>query len=804
MWFNNKGKDGSKNEKRQLFKFKKLKKMDKASATSIDNEKSPKKKKNKKLKWKIFKICLFIAIAMVIIGTGVVLGVVTGIIDDTESLNLEEIQGLKRTTFIYDKDNQEIAALYDEENRVILEYKDVPKIIVDAVTSIEDERFFSHHGVDVKRTAGAVFNYVIHFGKSDFGGSTLTQQLVKNIKKDKETSWVRKVREWYRAYSLENKLNKEQIFAAYVNTIYMGDGSYGFEVASRNYFSKSLKDVNIAEAAVLAAIIQSPEDYNPYKSDKAKETLINRQKVVLNKMLELGKITKEQYDEAINYKIEFKKEADDVQTANIHSYFVDEVIEQVVSDLQEQKNVSRGMALNMLYTQGYKIYTTQDAKVQKIVDDAYNSEKLFYTDKQGDFMQSAMVVMDQHSGNVLGITGGANKKTGNRVLNRATQLPRQPGSTMKAIGAYGPAFELGISYPAMGIDDSPITVGNWTPVNYYGYYNGYVTTREALAKSMNLPAIRTTQKVGIDYAYNFARNMGLTNLNENDKNLASLAIGGSDTGSTVLQMANAYATIANGGVYLKPRFYTKILDKDNKEVIVKNSEAKSVMKETTAYLLNDMLQGVVKAGGTANGYVKVGKMPIAGKTGNTNSDYDQWFIGFSPYYTIACWNGYDEVGGKKGKKAIGYRTGIKSTYPYTSVVLFNTVMNELSKGQEVKQFDKPSGIVTASVCKVSGLVATDACKADPRGDTTITDIFASGTVPTATCNIHKLVDVCSITGLLANEFCPKVQKSFITRDYVPSTKPRDWQYMVPTDKCTVHTEPEQPPIVEDPDDVDIY
>lgn len=787
---------------KKLFNLKKIKKVNRYKVEDdilnpqekSKNSKS-KKPKDKKRGWKIFRVCLFVFIALCIVAAGVVVGVITGIIDKTESVSVEEIVNQNLTTYIYDKDGNVIDAIYDSENRVNVKYSDLPENLVDAIISIEDERFFSHNGVDLKRTLGAIASYVFNGGESNFGGSTITQQLIKNIMKDKEASWERKIREWYRAISIETKMSKEEIFEAYVSTIYLGEGSYGVEVASNTYFGKSIKDINLAESAVIAAIIQSPESTNPYSGDEQKEKLLARQKLVLKQMLKLGKITQEEYDEAAAYEIVFKK-GDTSVSNEIQSYFVDAVVEQVISDLMEEQNVSRGVAIKMLYTGGYKIYTTEDPSVQKAIDDAYNNAKLFYTDKAGDFMQSSMVVMEQSTGKVLGLIGGAGEKTGALSLNRATQTYRQPGSCMKPFGAYGPAFEQGLLSPGSGLDDCQFTQGSWTPKNYYNYFNGYVTARQAIMKSMNIPAVRANQLVDIDYAYNFAKNCGLTDLVSDDKNSASLALGGVTNGFTVLEMANAYATIANGGVHLDPILYTKILDQNDKEVLVTTTNAKQVMKDSTAYMLTSCLQSVV-TGGTAAGSVRVGNMAVAGKTGNTNSDYDQWFCGFTPYYTIACWNGYDQ------SKAIG------RAYPYTSIRLFNTVMNSISAGLTPKQFEQPSSIVTAAVCKVSGLVATDACRADPRGDQTATDIFAAGTVPTKTCDIHKLAKICTVSGKIATQYCPSTEeKSFITRNYAtePKVKPSDWSYMLPTATCDIHTSAPVvvTPTTEDPNDVNIY
>ncbi|MEG1009169.1 MAG: PBP1A family penicillin-binding protein, partial [Clostridia bacterium] len=744
-------------------------------------EKINKKDSNKK--YKVFKIILFILIAMFIIGTGIVIGIISGVIDKTDSIKEEDLKLLKLTSFIYDKDGNEIGSLYDIENRVTTQYKNMPKHLIDAIVSIEDERFFKHNGVDVKRTLGAAFTYIINGGKSNFGGSTITQQLVKNIQKDSEASIPRKIREWYRAISLETKLSKEEILEAYLNTIYLGDGTWGVEIASQNYFGKSVKDITLEESAILAAIIQTPESTNPYKSDEQKEKLLNRQKLVLSQMLKLNKIDKETYEKAIKTEVAFKKEKVDVGTG-VQTYFVDAVISQVKKDLMEQSNISKGVAEKRLYSDGLKIYSTQDKNIQQAINDAYKNEKIFYKDKKGDFMQSSMVVMDHSTGNVLGLIGGAGEKTG-MDFNRATDAYRQPGSTMKPLGAYGPAFEQGVLAPGMGLDDSQFVMGNWTVKNYYGYYNGYVTARDAIAKSMNVPAVRACQKAGADYAYKFARNAGLVDLQEKDKNLASLALGGVTKGFTVMEMANAYSTIANGGIYIKPKLYSKVVDKDGKEILKNSIEPKSVMKDTTAYMLTDCLAGVVKPGGTAYGYVKTGNMPLAGKTGQTDEDKDQWFIGFSPYYTIACWNGYDDP------KPIG------RGYPYSSVKLFNTVMNSITKGQPIKQFNRPSGIVNGSVCRVSGGVVTDACRLDPRGDQTITDIFASGSISKTTCSVHKRAEICKETGLLATEYCPKELRTFITRDYDLNASASDAKYMIPKDTCKVHTKKIN-------DDINIY
>ena len=733
-------------------------------------EYSKKKSKKKKIGWKIFKICLFTFIALGIIGAGIVIGVITGIIDKTENVDLGQLQNLKLTSFVYDSENKEIASLYGDENRVNVTYDKIPQDLIDAVVSIEDERFWVHGGVDIKRTAAAIFTYVINGGSSTFGGSTITQQLIKNTTGDKETNWTRKIREWYRAISLENKLEKEDILESYLNTIYLGAGAHGVEVAAHTYFNKSVTDINLAEAATLAAIIQLPEGYNPYNGEKNAERLKERKEVVLKKMLDLGKITKEEYDEAIKYEIKYEKGK--VATGTKYTYYVDAVIEAVVDDLMENQNVSRQLALQMIYNNGYKIYTPQVASIQQSIDSAFSNKTWFYTDKKGDFMQAGMVVIENGTGNVVGLCGGAGEKTSDLGFNRATQAERQPGSSFKPIAAYGPAFEMGVSYPGMGYDDSQLTIGNWSPKNYYGYFNGYVSARNAINQSMNIPAVRAMQSVGVDYALKFAKSLGISTFTKNDNSL-SVALGGLDHGATVLEMAGAYSTFANGGLYIKPKLYTKVVDSNGKEILTTTQSPKRVMKETTAYLITDCLKTVVTSGtGTST---KIGRgIDGAGKTGNSNDDKDQWFVGYTPYYTAAVWNGYDKP------KTIG------RAYPYTCMRVYTDVMRNIHSKLEAKTFTKPSGIVTAEVCTLSGKVPTEACRKD--GKVVIREIFATGTVPTETCEVHKMASICKESGKLATEYCPNVEeRTFITRDEVPRVKPRDWSKMLIKDTCTIHT-----------------
>ncbi len=758
-------------------------KLNKKEFNEID-EMMPKKKGRAK---KVFKILFFVFLALFVVGVGVVLGVLSSIIKDTEQIDLAELKNLKLTSTVLDVDGKQIGQMSSGENRLMIEYAELPKHLIDAVVAIEDERFWTHEGVDIRRTGAAIVEYVLNRGNSSFGGSTITQQLIKNVTDDRETSWKRKIREWYRAYSLEQELDKDEILEAYLNKIYFGAGANGVEVAAQTYFAKSAKDVNLAESACLAAAIQTPEGTNPYNGEKSKERLIARQKIVLNKMLEIGKITEQEYNDALSYELEFKK-GQIASASAVQPYFVDAVFKEVAKDLAASKNITYAAAYDMVASNGYVIYSTMDSDVQASIDKQAKNTKYFYKDKDGDMMQCAAIVIDNKTGNVVGMLGGVGEKKG-IDFNRAMDAKLQPGSTFKPIAAYGPAFELGVSYPGMGIDDVPINLNGYKPKNWYGYYYGYVTARQAINQSMNIPAVKTLQAAGLDYAYTFAQRMGITTLTSTNKNY-SMALGSANV--KIIDMAAAYATMANGGIYTEPKLYTKVLDSEGKEILTTvNKKATRVMSATTAYMLTDCLRSVVNSGtGTSARFSTT--IQIAGKTGNTNDDKDQWFAGYTPYYTMVVWNGYDDP------ETIGSRKNL-GTYPYTSTVVFTNVMKSIHSGLKKASFTKPSGIVNATICTVSGLVATDACKADTR-EVVKSEIFASGKIPTDKCTVHKLVEVCSVSGKLPTDYCHMYEDlkeiSVITRE--KNTKTSDSKYVMPDDICELHiTEPE-PEVPEEP------
>ncbi len=711
-------------------------------------------KKKRRVFKRVISVCMYMGIIAALVGVGIF----GFIILNTDPLDISSLDENMLTSYVYDKDGNQLESLF-KENRIVTEYEDLPQYYVDAVVSIEDTRFFDHFGVDIKRTGAAVLSFVKNLGKSEVGGgSTLTQQLVKNVTRDNEVNWTRKVREWYRAVLLDKQCSKEEIFESYVNTIYLGAGSYGAEVAAQTYFSKSISEVTLEEAACLAALIQRPEGYNPYRSEEAKEGLLKRKNLVLDQMLKYGRITSQECNEAKAKEVVFKRSNEN----QVSSYFVNAVISQVVDDLAKKNKISETEATNLIYSNGYKIYSTQDSQIQSILEEEYSNVDSF--SENGETAQSSMVITDYHTGNVVALVGGVSGDK-NKVdeFNRATMAFRQPGSSIKPLSAYGPAFEKENIIPSSIITDEETTfkikgAKDWTPKNWYKGFKGDVTIRYALEQSMNIPAAKLVDMVGVDYTFDFLKKLGLTNLVEEDKDsIAALSLGGLTNGVSTYEMAAAYGAIANNGKYKAPNLYSKVLDRDGNEILVANTKYDQVMKEETSYLLIDSLKSVVENG--IGGKARIANMTVAGKTGTTSSSKDKWFCGFTPYYSAATWIGYDTP---------------KEIESLEAVVIWNKVMKRIHENLEDKEFAVPEGIKFASVCKETGLLPADECE-------TVEEIFTRKTVPTETCELHVLPEevevlVCSESLLLPCEHCKEVK----TIKVLPEE--------VPTEVCNMHEE----------------
>ncbi len=632
---------------------------------------------------------------------------------------------LNYTSIVYYTDENgephELERLYKSQNRVWADITEIPQYMQDAIVSIEDERFYSHNGVDIPRTLKATFTYIFK-GSSSFGGSTITHQLVKNITDDKAVSPDRKIREMWRAMSLERKYSKEQILELYLNTIYLANNCNGVQAAANKYFGKDISELTLAQCASIAGITQYPSLYDPLVNP---DKNIEKQHIVLDKMLELGKITQEEYDQAMAEELAFEdheiKGSDHVQ-----SYFIDQLINDLIRDLQNEKGYSADFAEKTVYNGGLKIYATIDPEVQEVMEDVYENKANFPRVSGEETPQSAMVVLDPKTGAVVGTVGGIGEKSGDRILNRASMSYRQPGSTIKPLSVYAPAIEQGKIMPTTIVEDAPIDINGWKPTNYYSGYKGKVTARTALKESMNTPAIRVLQEVGVDYSFDFmTKKLGFTSLvdsetrdgkNYTDKNLSSLALGGLTDGLSATEMAAAYATFANNGLYNAPHTYTKVVNGDGETILEYDGKPTVAMSESTAFLINSMLQSVISDGTGTAARLSV-DMPAGGKTGTTDEQNDRWFAGFTPYYVGVVWYGYDQP------KSLEFLTY------HPCMPVWKKVMDAINKNLPTKDFEMPSSLEAAEVCSVTGKLASSGCK-------TITEYFKAGQGPTSYCSGH--------------------------------------------------------------------
>lgn len=772
----------------------KNKKSKKTSSNDIDNEKTKKvktvkgkknKKNRKHPKLMLFiKIMVIVMVLLIIVAAGVVAGIVFGAFGNELEISKENLMIKTSNSVLYDKDGNVITALNGEENREIISMEEMSPYIPKAFVSIEDERFYEHQGVDIKRTASATLNYLIKKGDTSYGGSTITQQLIKNATKDNEKDATRKVKEIVRAFKIEKVMTKNEILETYLNTIPLGGGGknvYGVQVAARFYFNKSAKDLSLAESAFIAGITHSPNVYNPFKQNPNIERITKRTKTVLGKMKELGdKITEEEYNQAmqdVENGLNFQ-EGVVVTTTNL-SWFAEAALNQIVNQMVEETGLSKEAARSKLYGGGYSINLTQDTAIQKRVEDELKKDKYATKSrkKDGATMQGAMIVVDQYTGHVLGIAGGTGEKSAFGLNRAITPSRNQPGSAIKPLATIAPGLQEGIITAASVFDDTPYSYGGGKSIrNSYGGYKGLSNIRYMICISQNITQVKLIQKITPQKSVEFMTKMGLKSL-ENETPGDSIVLGGTTNGIPPIEMATAYSVIANGGEYIEPTFYTTVREADGTIIYEPHQERNRVMSEQNAYIEQSILkEPVYSAGGTATD-CKISNQEVRGKTGTSNDTYDKWFCGFTGHYTCVTWFGYDSAE--------------KVTYTSAPKNAWTAVMKDIHSNLPKKDFKQPSDIVTATVCKDSGLLATDACRWDPRGSRAYTEIFAKGTVPTKTCETHVRAWVCKETGKLANSFCTNTEeRSFITRpDKDKNTawhSAADAQYMVPTEQCN-HT-----------------
>ncbi len=807
-----------------------------------------------------FVLCLFIA--LVIASTGA--GMFMGIIDSAPDINVESIVPIGYATTVYDSaGNLTDTLVMAGANREEATFDELPEDLINAFIAIQDARFWSHNGIDLRSISRAAYGVLT--GENRGGGSTITQQLIKNnvFNGGMESSFgaklERKLQEQYLALQLSKSMDKELILTNYLNTINLGNNALGVNVAARRYFDKEVSDLTLSEATVLAGITQSPSRFDPVSHP---ENNAEKREIILQYMVDQGLITEERQKEAL---------ADDVysriQDVNVvareaaatpYSYFTDELTQQVKESLMEKLGYSETQAHNLLYGGGLQIHTTQDPVMQAIVDEEvnnpanyaatrysveyrlsvthadgttehfsekniqnwhkqvlrdsfdglYNSEEAAQADvdaykeyqlAEGDVIigekltkvlqpQVSFVLMDQHTGQVKAISGGRGQKTDSLTLNRATNTTRQPGSTFKVITAFAPAVDTCGATLGTVYYDEPFTVGTKTFVNWYSQgYLGYSSIRDGIIYSMNIVAVRCLMEtvkpqLGIEYAKNF----GITTLTDTDFNAAT-ALGGLTRGVTNLELTAAYASIANGGVYTKPVFFTRILDHNGKILIDNEPETHRVLKDSTAFVLTDALSDSMesnrkfsRSGVSVNATSVAANIPgmsNAGKSGTTSNNVDIWFVGFTPHYTAGIWAGCDS------NQRLGGRNGNTSFHK----AIWRKIMTRLHEGLEDPGFEVPESVETATICRKSGKLAIPGvCSSDPRGNASYTEYFAKGSTPTEVCDIHVRATVCQITGLLPGTWCPRTTHVRLALPSDATSSTDDSPFALPSRVCGGH------------------
>ena len=794
-------------------------------------------------------VSLFVLLAF--IGACAAVGIVASIVKDTDPIDPSNIYDLlDESSFILDSEGQIIEKIQTEGYRDIINYTEIPTHLKNAFIAIEDERFKTHNGLDFRRIIGAAW---INFKTgSRQGASTITQQLAKNLYLIPDQTYTRKIQDMYYALQLEKQLSKDQILEAYLNTINLGSGAYGVQAASQVYFSKDAQHLTIAESALIAGIARNPSRYSPIKTleksqlDEEKHEVLDdsdsiytiifndgyqgRQQLVLNTMKRLGMISETEYKTAIEEDIKSSLRPNRFTGEQVSTYFSDLVKDEVLSTLVS-KGYSREDANEMLHSGGLRIYSTLDSNIQKILDEEYENQNNF-TDLRGNPLlnidddgniqpQSAMVIMDHSNGEIKALVGGRSI-TGRKIYNRALN-PRQPGSAIKPIAVYTPAIDSGMT-TATVIDEVPVYYdrGNPSkpyPANFDRRYRGLTTFRDAVQRSSNVAAVITINQLGnyndntaFNIMFDYMEKMGISTairpenpyIASNGKKFAdttySTALGGMTLGVSPLELTAAFSTLANQGVYIKPITFTEIHDKHGNILFENNPDKQRVVSPEVAYIVTDMLKSVVTSGTGTRAKLDSGnsQIPVAGKTGTTNSQKDAWFVGYTPYYVAATWIGYDTPD----------RLPQGSTM---AAQAWGNIMKRVHKDYSPQKFQTADNIIRVSTCSKSGKLPTEFCSLDPRGSTVRSEIFIRGTEPKEYCDVHVKADVHIPTGKLATEQTPPWEiesKIFIQRPipYYPEEHggavPEDYAYDLPKEYYDPLVDGIlYPPFFENPDDV---
>ena len=685
----------------------------------------------------------------------------------------------ERTTKLYyydftDRANREGVAveledqrIYGAENSLWASYDEIPTYLREAFVSIEDERFWTHPGIDLKRTGGAVLNFFLGFDDNSYGGSTITQQLIKNVTGRNEATIQRKVQEILCALNLEKTKSKEEILELYLNIVPLSQNCVGVRAAAETYFGKDLSELTLTECAALASITKYPTKYDPFQNP---DNNYERRETVLWKMWDLEKISDEEYNEASGQQLVLTKgdstsEKEKYDRDSVNSWFVDTALIEVRDDLMEKYGLSGKIAMNLINSGGLSIYLTMDPKVQSTMEEVFADESSFPENTGGIPAEAAMAVVDPYTGDLLGVMGSRSEKRGNLVLNYATQTKRAPGSSLKPLSVYAPALENGIINYGTVYDDTPLWFKEEEntpyPKNTPDVYRGLTTINSAIERSVNTVAMKVLEDLTIDVSYDYLKkHLGFdylidyaetqSGLGYTDKGLAALALGQLNYGVTVQDIAAAYTVFPTGGVYHESHAYLYVYDSEGNLLLSNDGSGEIVFSEQTAYIMTKMLQNVVN-NGTATSVSLRKKMDVAGKTGTAGNDYDRWFVGYTPYYIGSVWYGYS------------YPKSLSNLKANPSNKLFDLVMTKLheeylqeaeTSGVPMRSFDDggPADVIEITYCKESRKLMTDACRLDPRGNRADTGYFTASNSPKEYCDVHIIVDYDSTTNAYAHEY----------------------------------------------------
>lgn len=637
--------------------------------------------------------------------------------------------------YYFDENGQSVEfndeRLYGSQVTVYKSLEEIPDDLEKAFVAIEDKRYYEHNGVDWYRTLAAGSNYFLKFDGT-FGASTITQQLIKNVTGSDEVTVKRKLQEIFYALDLEKNMEKDEILEMYLNIVNLSQGCYGVGAAAEKYFSRSVDELTLAECATIAAITKNPSYYDPINYPENNK---ERRNVILYQMLDQGYISNEEYENAKNSDIVLNISYD---KNGINSWYADMVVEDVINDLMAELGYTRAAASYLVYNGGLKIYTAMDPEIQNTVTEYYLDGSNFPEDDREEG-RSAMVIIDPSNGNILGVAGNIGEKSGNRIQNYATDTKRPSGSSIKPLAVYAPALEEGIITWASVYDDIPLEFTdagngkyNMWPKNATNTYLGLSNIRKAVEESLNTVSVEVLYDLGIDKSFEYlTEKFHIESLTDTDKVPAALALGQETHGVTLLEMTAAYSVFANGGVYTAPRSYVMVMTRDGDVLLDKTVESERVVSEGNAAVMTKLLETVVDQGSASKVTLK-NKINVAGKTGTTQDTCDRWFIGYTPYYICGVWYGHE------------YPSTLPSSTKTICSSTWNAVMTEVHsdiiKSGDVKEFEVPDNVITASFCYDSGKLMTAACLSDPRGDRLETGWFVDGTQPKSFCECHILVD----------------------------------------------------------------